>query len=456
MNADRRELDMTQGVIWKQILKFFFPLWYGMLFQTLYSVADALIVGRLIGSDALAAVGNTGAVIALFVGLFSGLASGVTVLSAQYRGSGEYSAIRRVTGTGLTLSLITGLVLTVLSWVLAPALIHSIDTPAEIVRDSVDYMKLYALGMAAMSVYNIGAGILRGLGDSRRPVIALAVSGIVNIVLDLALVTVIPMGVKGVALATSISQVVSAVLILRYLAKNATVSLGAFQRKDFRIEAKMARRIAGISIPAAVLSSTYNVTNLLIQAGVNGFGTACVAAWSVYGKADVLFWLTLSAMSSALTTFAGQNYGAGNDRRMRQGLHTTLGIMMGVFVVCSAALLVFCRPLFSIFTNDEEVLSIGWRMVVTLAPWYFLFVAEELYSATVRSSGDSVWPMIINLSTTCVVRLGWILALLPRWHTIEFLCWSYPVSWFAGAVGFLLYYRWGGWEKRGLRHSMDG
>ena len=456
MSTDRKAPDMTRGVIWKQLLRFFFPIWYGMVFQTLYSTADALIVGQLVGSSALAAVGNTGSVINIFVGLYSGLASGVTVLCAQYKGSGEESRVRVCTGTGLTLSVILGLILGALAWVTAPLLTGSIQTPADIMQDSVDYLRLYALGMVAMSVYNIGAGILRGIGDARHPVIALAISGVVNIVLDLLLVTVIPMGVKGVALATSISQFISAGLVLWYLRRDDTVRLAGFRRDDFRIQRKMARRLAGISVPSAVLSSTYNVTNLLIQAGVNSFGTAAVAAWAAYGRADVLFWLTLNAMSSALTTFAGQNYGAGNDRRMRQGLHTALWMMSAITAVSSVLVCVFCRPLFGIFTGDAAALDIGERMVLSLTPFYILFTVEELYSATVRASGDSVWPMILNLATICITRVLWMLVLLPRWHTVEFLCYSYPASWFLGAAAFLIYYRWGGWEKRGLRHSDPG
>ena len=204
MKRKTQELDLTQGVIWRQMLRFFWPLWLGMLFQTLYATADALIVGRLVGSSALAAVGNTSAVINMLVGLFSGLAAGATVLSAQYFGARNAESLGRCAGTSLFLAALLGLILTAVAYAFAPWIITAIGTPADIYTDSVVYLRIYALGMIPMSIYNMGAGILRGLGDSRRPVIILVVSSVCNIVLDILLVTVIPLGVAGVAIATTV------------------------------------------------------------------------------------------------------------------------------------------------------------------------------------------------------------------------------------------------------------
>lgn len=444
----KQELDLTKGVIWKQMLRFFVPLWLGMLFQTMYSTADALIVGRLVGSNALAAVGNTSAVINMFVGLFNGLAAGSTVLTAQYFGARNPEGIRRCAGTSLFLAGVLGLVLTALAVVLAPDIMRLIDTPADILDDSVTYLQIYALGMVPMSMYNMGAGVLRGLGDSRRPVIILMAASVCNIGLDILLVTVIPLGVAGVAIATTVSQVVSLVMVLWILARGKCEGLRLGLR-SCRPSPGMTAQVLRIGVPTAVQSTSYNFTNLLLQAGINSFGTATVAAWTAYSKVDLLYWLTLNSMSSTITTFVGQNYGANDIPRMKKGVRTALGLTSAMTAVTSVLLILFCRPLFSVFTDDAEVIAIGCKMLRYLSVFYILFTVSEVYSGAVRATGDALWPMILNLISVCVVRLLWVLLVVPQHHTVLMLCTNYPISWGLGSLLFVLYYRSGRWDRRG-------
>lgn len=444
-----QERDLTEGTIWKQLLLFFLPLWCGMFFQTLYSTADAIIVGQLVGSGALAAVGNTSAVIGLYIGLFNGLAAGATVLAAQYFGARDMDRVRRCARTALFLSAAMGAVLMAVSLALAPWLMRAIDTPEDIMGPSVEYLRIYSLGMLAMSVYNMGAGILRGMGDSRRPVLILVAASVCNIGLDLLLVIVFHMGIAGVAVATTASQILSAAIVLALFFRRGGDGLGLSFR-EWRPDPAMVRQVLRVGVPSAVQATSYNFTNLLIQAGINSFGTAAVAAWTTYGKVDILYWLTLNSMSSTLTTFVGQNYGARKRERMTRGLHIATGMTAGFTVAMSALLLLFCGPLFRVFTSDAGVLAIGREMVGYLAPCYILFTVEELYSGTIRATGDAFVPMVLNLFSICVVRVLWVLLMLPFRHTIFMLCLSYPISWMLGSALFLIYYKTGRWDRRNV------
>ena len=444
-----QELDLTQGSIWRQMLRFFWPICLGMLFQTLYSTVDALIVGRLVGSNALAAVGNTSSVINVLVGFFNGLSAGATVLTAQYFGARNASSLRRCVGTSLFLSTMLGLIMTVLALVLAPWILRIIDTPPEIYADSVTYLRVYALGLIPMSVYNLGSGVLRGLGDSKRPVRILAVSAVCNVVLDIVLVTVIPLGVAGVALATTVAQIVSLILVVRIFARGKCEGV-LIRLRDWKPSGVMVRQVLRIGIPSAVQSTSYNFTNLLLQASINTFGTLTVAAWTAYSKVDTVFWLTSYAMSSTITTFVGQNYGACNLTRVRRGVKTALWLSIGMTGSTCVLLMVFCQPLFRVFTDDPRVVEIGCEMLRFLAMFYVIYTVSDVFSGAVRATGDAFWPMILNLISVCLVRVLWVWLVLPKFHTVIMLCTSYPVSWALGSILFLFYYRSGRWDKHKL------
>ena len=315
-----KQTDILTGSIPKQLLLFFLPIWFGTLFQQLYNTADTLIVGNLVGTNALAAVGATGAFVNLLVGLFVGLCSGAGVVIAQSWGAHDPEAVDRQVHTALVLSVGLGALLTVLGFASATPMMRLMGTPEEILADSALYLRIYSLGMIPQMLYNMGTNILRAIGDSKRPLYFLIAASLVNIVLDVVFIAVFGWGVAGAALATVFSQVASAVLTLRCIAGSEGTPWH-IRAEKLRLHTEVLAAICMIGIPAAAQSAMYNVSNMLIQSSMNSFGTSTIAAWGVYGKIDFLFWMTINSLGIAITTFAGQNFGARQYDRDGGGHH---------------------------------------------------------------------------------------------------------------------------------------
>ena len=307
---------ITEGIIWKQLLLFFFPIVLGTFFQQLYNTADAIIVGKVVGKEALAAVGgSTGTLINLLVGFFVGVASGASVIIAQLFGARKAEDVSRAVHTTIALALASGALLTVVGLFFSEDILRLMGTPEEVMAYAVPYLSIYFLGMIPQLIYNIGSGILRAVGDSRRPMLFLISAAMTNIVLDIILVLGLGMGVRGAAYATIASQMVSAVMILGSLHHAMPVYRLHFRK--IRFHGNMLKRIVVIGLPAGLQSVMYSLSNIIIQASVNGFGTDVMAAWTAYGKIDGLFWMIISAFGVSITTFAGQNFGAHHyDRQM--------------------------------------------------------------------------------------------------------------------------------------------
>ena len=297
------------GSIPRQLLLFFFPIWLGTMFQQLYNTVDTLIVGNFVGTQALAAVGATSSFVQLLVGLFVGLCSGAGVIIAQSFGAGDHDEVNRQVHTALALAIAGGAALTVIGLLISRPVLRLMQTPDEIVGMASEYLQIYFLGMIPQMIYNKGTNILRAVGDSKRPLYFLIVASIVNIVLDIVLVAVIPRGVAGAAIATVASQVGSAVLTVR-CSHGSQGMPWHLQLKNIRIERSVLLAICRIGLPGAAQSALYSISNMTIQSAINGFGTVAVAAWSVYGKIDFLFWMTVSSFGIAVTTYAGQNFSA--------------------------------------------------------------------------------------------------------------------------------------------------
>jgi putative MATE family efflux protein len=442
-----RELDLTQGVIWKQLLLFFIPIWCGVFFQQLYNTVDTIIVGRFVGTEALAAVGDTAAFIDLLIGFFTGLASGATIILAQYFGARESELVGRGAHTAVILSVLAGILFTFIGWFSAPYVLRAMSTPDEIIGQSVLYLRIFCVGMVPNAIFNMGTGILRAVGDSKRPVWFLAAACICNIALDLLFVVVFGMGVGGAAAATAISQAVSAALTLWSLSRPNRGAVRLYLsrlRPDWRI----AGRILRVGVPAALQSSMYSVTNIFIQAGVNYFSTTTIAAWAVYGKLDFIYWMSVNSLGMSLTTFSSQNFGAGKTERMKRGFRSALVIGLAITAAYGSLLLLFGRQLFGVFTTDRSVVDIGVYMMRILVPSYVLFLGIELCSDSIRGTGEVMGPMIITCFSICVLRLAWLFAVLPHFRTFAMLCYSYPITWGVGSALFILYYRFGRWRDR--------
>ena len=438
--------DITQGAIWKHLLAFFVPLWFGTFFQQLYNTVDTLVVGRFVGTVALAAVGSTGALVNLTVGIFTGLAGGAVVAIAQHYGARRWEDLRKGVHTAMLLSLLIGAFFMVAGFFLTPWALGALGTRADAFPGAELYLKIYFLGMIPNVVYNMGTGVLRAIGDFRRPLYFLIAASGCNIVLDLLLVLVFHLDVAGVAIATICSQLLSAVLVVVALLRSEMTPYQLFPRQ-LRIHPEPMRGILHIGVPTALQSVMYSASNIVIQAAINSFGTDTVAAWTAYGKMDVIFWMTVTAMSQSITTFAGQNYGAGQYQRVKKGLWVSVG-MLSVFTIGISAVFFFlARPILTIFTPDAAVLDIGVDMVRFLAPCYITYILIELIAGAVRGAGKSVGPMLIDVFGVCGLRLAWLFLVVPVHHTLTVVMFSYPITWTVTSVALLIYYFFGRWLK---------
>lgn len=447
MRTSVNQNEIITGSIPKQLMAFFLPIWFGTLFQQLYNTADTLIVGNFVGTSALAAVGATGAFVQLMVGLFVGLCSGAGVIISQYYGGGDRGAVDKAVHTALTLSVVGGALLTVIGVATAKMVMTAMDTPADILGDATLYLQLYCLGMIPQMLYNMGTNILRAVGDSKRPLYFLIVASIVNIGLDLLFVVVFRWGVAGVALATVASQAVSAVLTLACIAGGDGLPWQLHPEK-LRLDGEMLTGIARIGLPTAAQGAMYSISNLFIQAAMNSFGTTVVAAWSVYGKIDFLFWMTVSSLGIAVTTFAGQNFGAKKYDRVRRGTAVTMGIGAAFTVVLSAVLYPAAALLFRLFTQDEAVVLQGTDMMHVLVPTYITYISVELLSGTLRGCGDVKIPTLISVVVICGLRMAWLAFAVPLNPVVEMVEYSYPITWTLASLLFIAYYLKGGWMKR--------
>lgn len=439
---DSGENPMLTGTIWKELLIFFFPLLGGTFFQLLYNTVDALVVGRFVGMEALSAVGGTTAqLINTFVGFFIGITSGVTVIVSQYYGADRKEDVNKAVHTGMALALACGILLTVVVGLFAYPMITAMNTPREIRGLSALYLRIYALGMIGNMVYNVGASIQRGIGDSRHPFYSLVAGAVTNIVLDLVFVLVFHWGVAGASLATIISQYVSAVLEVHSLT-HTKEECCRLRFREIRIERPYIEQILRIGIPAALQSLMYNISNILIQASINSFGTATVAGWTIWGRIDSLFWMISNSLGIATTTMAGQNFGAGKFRRVRKTARQA-GVLLTVFTVSLGSLFYFfSQPFVSFFTEDPQVIRIGIQMARFMGPSFVTFILIEILADTLRGMGDAVMPTVITVVGVCVLRVVWILSMLPGHRSITTVMFSYPFSWTVSSIWYLIYYEY--------------
>ena len=436
--------DITQGVIWKQLLAFFFPLWFGTFFQQLYNTVDTVVVGRFVGKTALAAVGSTGVIVNLTVGLFTGLASGVVVVIAQRYGARMGDEVHKSVHTAMLLSILMGAFFMVVGFLITPWALRALNTTEDALPGAILYLRVYFLGMIPNLIYNMGTAVLRAVGDSRRPLYFLMAASLCNIVLDLLLVVVFQLGVLGVAIATVVSQLLSAVLVVLSLTRAEGAPFQLFPR-SLTIHPQPLRAILQVGVPTALQSVMYSSSNLFIQASINSFGTDAVAAWTAYGKMDVVFWMTITAMAQSVTTFAGQNYGAGKYDRLKKGVLVSVGMSAVITLSISTIMVLFARPILTIFTPDHDVLEIGVSMVRFLAPSYITYILIELTSGAIRGAGKSLVPTLITVFGVCGLRLLWLFTMVPAHHTLEMVEASYPITWAVTSIALLIYYRFGKW-----------
>jgi len=443
MQQNWKAVQITEGVIWKQLLLFFFPILMGSFFQQMYNTVDTIIVGRAIGTQALAAVGSSASLINLINGFFIGLSSGATVILSQYYGAAHREGILTTLHTGFLLSVILGAVTMVIGIVLGPGILRLIQTPDNCLDQAGIYVQIYFSGAVFSMIYNMGTGVLRAMGDSRRPMIFLMIACFLNILLDILCVVMLKLGVAGAAIATVLSQCISAILVTMTLCR---LERGiALRWKSLRLSGPVLSKILAIGIPAGAQFITYDLSNLITQSSINSFGDITTAAWTAYAKTDAIIWMVLGAFGIAITTFVGQNYGAGQPGRIRSSVRVCMAMSAAAVISMSILEVIFREPILGIYTTDPAVIQVGSYMMRFAVPFIFLFIPVEIMGGAMRGYGYSLVPTLITGAFACVFRIGWVALVVSRWHSLSVLIVCYPISWLLCALVFFLFYfrfRW--------------
>lgn len=436
----RRDVDMTEGSIFRHLLIFAFPLLLGNIFQQLYNMVDSWVVGNFVSNEAFSAVGTVGPIINMLIGAFTGLASGAGAVISQCYGAKQFDRVRETVHTAMLMTLILGVVFTGLGVGMTPLMLKLMDTPANVLPESTRYLTIYFSGILGLMVYNMGAGILRAVGDSRRPFYFLVVSALLNTVLDLLFVLKFNMGVEGVAYATIIAQAISAVLVLLVLLR--TSSCVRLSISKLAIHWEILKRIFKVGIPAALQMAITAFSNVFVQSYINYFQSDFMSGWTAYTKIDQLMFLPMQSVALASTTFVGQNLGSGQVSRARKGVGTALLMAVGCTVILMCPVELFAPYLVSFFNSKAEVVSYGTQLLRWMSPFYVLCCVNQVCGGALRGAGNSRGPMFIMVGSFVVFRQCY-LYIMSNFICNEFLpiAMAYPAGWLVCSALMYVYYR---------------
>ena len=437
MSTSTKNINLTEGKIWKVMLKFILPIFLGTLFQSLYNTIDAIIVGRFAGKETLAAIESVLNFHRLPVSFFVGLSSGATIIISQYFGANKKEDVSKASHTAMLFAMLGGLLLSIISCTVSPFFVKLIKVPEEILYQAQIYTIICFSGIVAAMIYNIGSGILRALGDSRTPFYILIVSNILNIVLDLILVIVFKLGVVGVGMATLISEIVSAILVFIILT-NTNLDCRIYINK-IHFYKKYIKEIFRLGLPIGVQSVLYPISNTIIQSSINIFGVNSIAAWAVSGKLDFLIWTISDAFSITVSTFVAQNYGAEKHQRARDGIKAALLMVMVVIFIISFILYFYSQPLSYFLISDKDIVNLTSKILKLIAPLYFIYVIGDVLSGAIRGIGDTFNPMIINIFGICVCRILWVFFVVPLNPTFFMVLCGFIVSWIITTLMYTVY-----------------
>ncbi len=444
MEKKRVVMDLTEGVIWKQILLFALPLLASSLIQQLYNTVDLLFVGNLVGKEASAAIGSSGILVACVVGFFTGMSVGAGVITAQRVGAGDGKGVGKAVHTAVCMGLLGGACLSVIGIFMARRLLTWLNVPEDIMEGAVSYLRLYLAGLLSIVTYNMCAGIIRAAGNSRAPMVIQLIGGIINVGADALFVAGLHWGVSGAATATLFSQTTAAALSLIYLMREKGDH--KLYVKRLAIDRESAARILRVGVPAGLQSLVIEISNVLIQYQINGFDVDVIAAFAVYFQVELPVYYPIAAFGQAATTFAGQNTGAGKLKRVKRG--ALVCIFMGILVTfaTSGFMLGFGRQIFRLFNKDEAVIAYGLKAIWYSFPFYWIYVIHEVLASTIRGTGRSVQPMLIIMANLCVVRSILLFGIMSVYHDIRGVAIVYPITWVLTSFFMVLYYRFGRWE----------
>lgn len=440
---NKNTLLMTQGNIWKLLITFSIPLIIGNLLQQMYNTADSIIVGNFVGSNGLAAVGSGTALINLIIAFAQGASVGAGVVVSQYIGADKKDKIKISVHTSICISIILGLILSLLGIFASPSLLIMMKTPKVVLKSSILYLQIYCGGLIFNVIYNMATGILNAAGNSKKPLVYLAIASFTNIILDLLFIKIFNLGVMGAAIATDISQAISCILAIGYLLK--VKSDYKLYIKDLKINKETAVKIIKIGLPTAIQNMVISFSNVLVQSSVNAYGATAMAGYAAYLKIDGFNILPVLSISMAVTTFTGQNVGANRLDRVKKGMYSSLIMVLVYTAFIGAVLLIFSHQVLGLFTHSAQVIMYGQLAMKYFCPYYFLLGILNVFAGTVRGAGKGIPPMIILLFSMCIFRILWIKIALPFYSSIDGVFILYPISWLVGAILMILYTKFGKW-----------
>ena len=427
VKKNKYEIDMCNGSIMDKLISFSLPLMLSGILQLMFNAVDIVVVGRFSGSQALAAVGSTTALINIFTNLFIGISLGANVLAARFYASGKEKEMSETVHTAITLALISGIIMAGVGLLLAKLALELMGTPSDVIELSTLYMRIYFCGMPFFMLYNYGAAILRAVGDTKRPLIFLIISGVANAGLNMILVIIFHMGVAGVGIGTVISQLISCILVLRCLYK----SEGCYQLRfsKLRIQKVYLRQIFQVGIPAGIQSTVINFSNALLQSSVNSFGSTAMAGYTAANNILGFLYASVNAVTQACMSFTSQNYGVGKYKRMDRVLINCLILSVVISGVLGCGSYAFGTEILKVYTEDPKVIQCGLEILSMTTVTYFLCGIMDLFPGALRGMGRSGVPMILSIIGTVGTRIVWIFMLFPQHRSLEFLFVSYPASW---------------------------
>lgn len=440
---NKNTLLMTQGNIWKLLITFSIPLIIGNLLQQMYNTADSIIVGNFVGSNGLAAVGSGTALINLIIAFAQGASVGAGVVVSQYIGADKKDKIKISVHTSICISIILGLILSLLGIFASPSLLIMMKTPKVVLKSSILYLQIYCGGLIFNVIYNMATGILNAAGNSKKPLVYLAIASFTNIILDLLFIKIFNLGVMGAAIATDISQAISCILAIGYLLK--VKSDYKLYIKDLKINKETAVKIIKIGLPTAIQNMVISFSNVLVQSSVNAYGATAMAGYAAYLKIDGFNILPVLSISMAVTTFTGQNVGANRLDRVKKGMYSSLIMVLVYTVFIGAVLLIFSHQVLGLFTHSAQVIMYGQLAMKYFCPYYFLLGILNVLAGTVRGAGKGIPPMIILLFSMCIFRILWIKIALPFYSSIDGVFILYPISWLVGAILMIFYTKFVKW-----------
>ena len=434
----KKAISMTEGPLAKQILFVSLPLMLSNLLQVLFNISDVAIVGRFAGSTALGSVGSTSIFVTLFTGFLIGLGGGINVLVARYYGAGRAKDVKKTVGSSLIISLIAGVILLLVGLFGSPALLQTINTKPDLLPGAVMYLRVYFLGMPALALYNYGNAVFSAIGDTKKPLIYLAIAGVLNVILNLFFVIVCQLSVVGVALASAISQCVSAGLILHALTK--VQDSYALHLREVKFDRAIGQRVLMLGVPAGLQNAVFAFANLFIQAGVNSFDSLMVKGNSAAANADNLIYDAMAAIYMACASFMSQNYGAGKVERVKKSFFISMAYSFAIGLLLGGSLLLFGREFLALFTTEPAVIDAGMHRIGVMGLAYCISAFMDCTIAACRGLGETVVPTILVVLGSCVFRVIWVYTIFAHFHTIPSLYLLYPFSWGLTAIAEIIYF----------------